>query len=118
LNPCRQGPSLFQEAAEAGDADAQFNLGACYADGIGTAPSQQSAVEWWRKAAEQEHAAALHALGQCHRKGAGTPVDVLAADACLQAAVRIRTAPNSSGRSQRHSLGHTKHHQLTFAFVI
>ncbi len=96
LRPASQGPDLFQASAKAGDADAQFNLGACYADGIGTVPSQQLAVEWWRKAAEQEHAAALHALGQCHRKGAGTPVNVAAADVCLHAAVRNQNARNSS----------------------
>ena len=83
------GPSHFLAAAEAGDADAQFNLGACYADGIGVAASAATAVDWWHRAAEQEHASALHALGQCYYSGVGTPVDMAAADACIKAAVRL-----------------------------
>ena len=109
--PGSQGPALFQSGAEAGDADAQFNLGACHADGIGTPQSHQSAVHWWRKAAEQEHASALHALGQCHQHGLGTPVNTLAADACLQAAVR-KTERNAACLQCQRSLLHSKQRQL------
>ena len=49
----------------------------------------QTTLHAARKAAEQEHASALHALGQCYYSGVGTPVDMVAADACIKAAVRL-----------------------------
>ena len=36
-----------------GDADAQFELGFCYANGKGVEQDQAEAVSWYRKAAEQ-----------------------------------------------------------------
>ena len=84
------GPSSFQAGAEAGDADAQFNLGACYADAIGCAKDMSSAVAWWRRAAEAEHASALHALSQCYRDGLGVAVDLATAEACVRAAAAVR----------------------------
>jgi TPR repeat protein len=39
--------------AEAGDAEAQYNLGANYADGQGVPEDAAEAVRWWRLAALQ-----------------------------------------------------------------
>ena len=46
------------KAAEQGDAEAQFNLGAMYANGAGVELDIVEAVKWYRKAAEQGHATA------------------------------------------------------------
>src|SRR6266542_4040823 len=66
---------LTMRAAEAGDLDAQYNLGDCYRLGTGTAVDPQKAVEWYTKAAEGGHLTAQYSLGVCYRLGTGTAVD-------------------------------------------
>jgi hypothetical protein len=49
----------YRLAAEQGDANAQFNLGYCYANGKGVAQDEAEAVRYYRLAAErQNHAGA------------------------------------------------------------
>ena len=52
--------------AERGDAQAQFLLGECYADGFGVEKDMAKAVDWYRKAAEQGFADAQLYLGLCY----------------------------------------------------
>ena len=59
--------------AEAGDADAQYNLGVMYNEGDGVLQDYKEAVKWFRLAAEQGHANAQYNLGQMYRKGNGVP---------------------------------------------
>ena len=54
--------------AEQGDADAQYNLGWCYANGEGVEKDFTQAVAWWHKAAEQGHAVAQYNMGVCYYK--------------------------------------------------
>jgi uncharacterized protein len=56
-------PSLRQ-AAEQGDAEAQFYLGVRYSRGRGVPSDRPEAVRWYRRAAEQGHARAQAQLGQ------------------------------------------------------
>lgn len=56
----------LRKAAEQGDAQAQFNLGMCYANGKGVKENLTEAVEWYRKAAEQGHAQAQYELSGCY----------------------------------------------------
>jgi TPR repeat protein len=44
----------WTEAAEQGDADAQYNLGCLFLRGEGTTPDRARAREWFRKAADQD----------------------------------------------------------------
>ena len=53
----------YKNAAEQGDADAQYNLGVCYANGTGVEKDEQKAVEWYQKAAGQGHAKSQSNLG-------------------------------------------------------
>ena len=68
-------PSAAQELAdlraraEAGDADAQTNLGVMYANGDGVPEDYTEAAAWYRKAAEQGHADAQFTLGQMYFTG-------------------------------------------------
>jgi TPR repeat protein len=55
------------EAAEQGDAEAQFNLGSRYIFGMGVAQDKVKAAEWYRKAAEQGHEAAQKKLDELER---------------------------------------------------
>ena len=61
----------LKKAAEQGDAQAQYNLGICYANGNGVEKNFSEAVKWWRKAAEQGVALAQGNLGACYNLGYG-----------------------------------------------
>ena len=70
-----QKASDFRTAAEKGDAEAQFYLGACYANGLGVPQDDKQAVDWYRKAAIQGHAKAQFNLGVRYMEGKGVPQD-------------------------------------------
>ncbi len=65
----------FREVAEQGNANAQFNLGVCYAKGIGIGKDEAEAAKWYRKAAELGFAPAQFNLGVCYVKGKGIEKD-------------------------------------------
>jgi len=69
-------PELTQKA-KAGDARAQFALGAMYRDGFRVQQDDQQAVDWLRKAAEQGVMQAQFNLGLIYYKGRGVPEDVV-----------------------------------------
>ena len=52
----------LREAAEKGNAEAQFNLGLCYENGEGIQKDLQAAVNWYRQAAEKGNAEAQYYL--------------------------------------------------------
>ena len=66
----------YRKAADQGVAEAQHNLGLCYADGKGVTKDNKQAVYWYRKAAEQEVAEAQCDLGLCYASGKGVTKDV------------------------------------------
>lgn len=61
----------YKEHADAGDAQAQWNLGLCYDDGEGVSMDQEKAVYWYKKAADQGYIPAYSSLGQCYEYGSG-----------------------------------------------
>ncbi len=63
--------SQLRTRAEAGDAQAQFELGRGYEEGRGLPQNEDLAVKWYRKAAEQGHAAAQNTVGVFYRLGRG-----------------------------------------------
>jgi len=65
--------------AEQGNADAQFNLGVMYANGLGGPQDYSRAVKWYRKAAEQGYAQAQYYLGLIYEDGLSVPQDHLKA---------------------------------------
>ncbi len=65
---------LFRETyrkAEAGNAEAQFNLGEMYYNGEGVSQNDKEALKWYLKAAEQGHAGAQYTLGFMYYNGEG-----------------------------------------------
>lgn len=64
-----------QQAAEQGDANAQFYLGVIYANGQGIVKDETEAVRWFRKAAEQGSASARIWLGFMYVNGLGVVKD-------------------------------------------
>ncbi len=72
----------FRAAAEQGDAEAQWELGNCYFEGLGVEQSFDKAAEWYGKAAAQGHSTAEGDLDACFENGYMTAE----AKALLQAA--------------------------------
>ena len=65
----------YRKAAEQGFANAQYNLGYCYAHGEGVTQDYYEAVKWYRKAAAQGFARAQCNLGACYYNGEGVTKD-------------------------------------------
>lgn len=55
--------AAWREAAEAGDAEAQWQLGYCLAEGRGTPRNETEARKWFKEAAYQGHGQARSVLG-------------------------------------------------------
>ena len=62
--------------AAAGDADAQFLIGAAFCTGIGVAAQPELGLGWLREAAEQGQTTAMNMLGYVHYSGSGAPQDM------------------------------------------
>ncbi len=61
--------------AEQGNANAQYNLGFMYINGLGVPLDYAEAAKWFRKAAEQGYAGAQYNLGLMYGNGEGVPLD-------------------------------------------
>ncbi len=61
----------WSRAAEAGDRDAQYNLGALYEMGRGVDQDDGQAAQWYARAAEKGSAQAQYSLGLLFAKGEG-----------------------------------------------
>ena len=67
--------SDLQARAEAGDAEAQFNLAEAYRRGEEVTRDFAEAIKWYRKATEQGHARSANRLGGMYLRGEGVPKD-------------------------------------------
>ncbi|KAI9199690.1 uncharacterized protein BJ171DRAFT_477347 [Polychytrium aggregatum] len=65
----------YRIAAEAGFADAQYHLGMCFRDGIGTAPDLPQALGWFSRAAQAGHVPAQYHTALCFEQGADLAPD-------------------------------------------
>ena len=77
----------YRQAAEQGEAEAQYNLGLMYANGRGVPENDAEVVKWFRIAAEQGFAPAQNDLGLMYANGTGGPQDDVLAYAWLNLAV-------------------------------
>jgi len=71
LNDVEGTVNKYRQAAEQGDADAQYNLGRAYEKGLGVDSDVKEAVKWYLKAAEQGHAQAQFEIGLSYYIGLG-----------------------------------------------
>jgi len=65
----------FRTAAEAGNSEAQFNVGLMYERGIGVSKDERESLVWYRKSAEQGYSNAQFNLAVMYENGRGTDVD-------------------------------------------
>lgn len=105
FNHIEGGVAILRNAAEKGDADAQFTLGAIYAgcrydakepyfvDAIGGVTTMlgekidlKRAAYWYTLAAKQGHVMALNNLGQAYREGTGVEQDLVKATELIKTA--------------------------------
>lgn len=63
------GFAFFRSAAAKGDANGLYNLGMCYARGLGTKRDDEAAFNCFRTAAEKGHPEAINNLGWFFREG-------------------------------------------------
>jgi hypothetical protein len=68
--------AYFQEGAEAGDPDAELQLGILYAKGEGVKQDYETAGKWFRAAADRGVARAQYDLGVLYERGRGVPLDL------------------------------------------
>jgi localization factor PodJL len=65
----------FEEAAAQGIANARYNLGVLYHQGLGVEKDVATAIRWYRAAAQLGHPEAQYNLGIAHIEGIGTAYD-------------------------------------------
>ena len=70
---------LYSPLAEAGNADAQFNLAELIDEGKGTLEDERLALRWYLLAANQGHTAAQSTLGSFYLVGRGVELDYIQA---------------------------------------
>lgn len=70
---------VWLDAAQAGDPDAQNNVGEIYERGLGETPNYEAAVIWYQKASDQGYSRAQFNLGTLYEQGLGVPQDKLKA---------------------------------------
>jgi hypothetical protein len=65
----------FREAANQGIANARYNLGVLYHQGLGVKPDIKEAIRWYKSAAELGHPEAQYNLGIAYIEGIGVGYD-------------------------------------------
>jgi TPR repeat protein len=88
MNPVQER-AMLSNAAAANSADAQFQLGQMYANGVGGAKDDTAARFWFEKAAAQGNSDALDWMGSFAANGRGGPRDIAAAKAYYEKAAAL-----------------------------
>lgn len=88
IDPAQQR-ALLTNAAMANSADAQFQLGLMYANGIGGPKDDFAARSWFEKAAAQNNPDALDWMGSFAASGRGGPRDINAAKSYYERAAAL-----------------------------
>lgn len=88
--------SSFMAAAEAGDVNAQCELGYMYYNGDGMAKNYGTAALWFEKAAAQGDAQAMYMLALMYKYGEGVTKDISQYARYMKAAAENGTGENAS----------------------
>ncbi len=78
----------FEEAANNGVANARYNLGVLYHQGLGVTQDTNKALNWYKAAAAQSHPEAQYNLGIAYIEGVGTSYSPEKAAANFESAAR------------------------------
>ena len=80
---------MLTRAAENNSAEAQYQLGLMYEDGVGGPKDEVAARGLFEKAAAQNHAGALERMGEFAQTGRGGPQDTDAAKSYYERAAAL-----------------------------
>jgi len=75
IHPDQATVEMIRAAAEAKNAQAQYELGTMLLSGTGVEKNPEEALKWYRLAAKQNSADAQYALGLCSSKGIGVEIN-------------------------------------------
>jgi len=100
LAQTRTDIAALRVKANAGDADAQNELGGTYFYGDGVPKDQAEGVSWWRKAAEQGDVGAQSILGVLYEDGRGVQRDY------VEGTKWTRKAAEQGDAMAQHKLGY------------
>lgn len=89
--PVEDMPALLRRA-EAGNAEAQYQIGVIHQFSLGVPRDDAAARAWFTRAAGQDHARALGSLGYMLMVGAGGPPDAAGAERALRRAGELGEA--------------------------
>lgn len=76
LPPVTAGPVALRDAAAAGNAAAEFQIGVHYTEGKGVTPDLTEAARWYERAAAKGLVPAQYRLASLYEKGRGVPRDL------------------------------------------
>ena len=105
----------WQPIAEAGDANAQYNLGLLFARGQGVPQDYAKAAEWYTKAAEQGVPAAEYNLGLMYANGQGVTANAKEAAKWFLEAAEHGVADAASGLGRVYNEGEGAFHDYAEA---
>jgi TPR repeat protein len=71
----RSSIDWLRSAACEGNADAMYEIGRCYDEGLGLDVDPITAIKWYEAASRQGHAKAINTLAWCYAKGSGVKKD-------------------------------------------
>ena len=108
----------LKKAAEQNHAEANYWLGICYRDGIGTECNNELSFECYKKAAEQGYEDAYYWLALCYHEGKGIEQsDELAAEWITKAVEHVKVEPEAYlllGNLYAHGKGVQQNDELAF----
>ncbi|MDR3108790.1 MAG: protein kinase [Planctomycetaceae bacterium] len=79
----------YTESAEHGNAQAAYQVGRCYEEGIGVAKNEKEAVKWYQIAAKYNEPNAIFRIGLCYAKGKGIEKNEVEARRNISKAARL-----------------------------
>jgi hypothetical protein len=94
----------LRAAAQSGDANAQFWLGAMYDFGQGVPKDYAQASYWYRKATEQGDGYSQYHLGTMYEKGQGVPQDYVIAYALFNLSASGDSSSDNKATTNRSTL--------------
>ncbi len=89
----------FDKAAQGGVANAAYNLGVLYHQGLGVDQNIEQAIRWYRLAADKGHAEAQYNLGIAYIEGVGVEYDP------MKAALHFENAAQNGAVEAAYNLG-------------
>jgi len=89
----------FEQAADKNIANAAYNLGVLYHQGLGTDKDIAKAIKWYQKAGDLNHPEAQYNLGIAYIEGIGVPYDP------FKASTYFRNAANQNVTESAYNLG-------------